>query len=162
MCSVTQVSACPTGGTADGGGGNRMRFSEGGVTRGEEPPFSPAFLRCCLRRPGSAAARRGGQVTNPSVQDRSRASGWPGKSSRLHPARSRRAGRSSFPASTPMRFSALWSPCLKRALPGKRASKRPPVSHPFPNLDGGGGQEHESGTPLGQGSRGDGCHGCGA
>ena len=62
MCSVTQVSACPTAGTADGGG-NRMRVSEGGVTRGEESPFSPAFLRCCLRRLGSAAGRRGGQVT---------------------------------------------------------------------------------------------------
>ena len=57
------MSACPTAGTADWGGGNRMRVSEGGVTRGEDPFSSPAFPVGSLRRFGSAAARRGGQVT---------------------------------------------------------------------------------------------------
>jgi len=33
------------------------------------------------------------------------------------PARSRRAGRSSFSVNASLRGSALWSPCLNRALP---------------------------------------------
>jgi hypothetical protein len=55
-------------------------------------------------------------VTNHSVQDRSRAlESQPNPSSSCS-ARSRRAGRGSSSVYAPMRCSALWSPCLNRAL----------------------------------------------
>jgi hypothetical protein len=65
-------------------------------------------------------------------------------------ARSRRAGRSSFAACKSMRASALWSPCLNRALP--RAEIQKPIGRrlitPTRRTHGGPYPVHQPSPPL--------------
>ena len=44
MCSVTEVSACPTAGTADGVGGIGCALAKEGSRGGRNPLFLPLFF----------------------------------------------------------------------------------------------------------------------